>query len=191
MKRITGIAAGIFLLVWSITAAAIGPAPRDPGASLPYVGFGYSQLSVDPDVDDVDVSPTALTGRIGVEDQFLGVEGRGSLGLSTDSDNDVRYELDQMLGAYVRGSWPVHRLVRPYVIGGYTRIKSRVTEDLSGERQRSSISDSGVSAGLGLDVQVASDLVLNLEFMHYIDGDDGRVQALGIGIRSGLSPPSR
>lgn len=188
MKRIAGFAAGLFLLVCGATAMASGP--RDPGASLPYVGIGYSQLRVEPDVDDVDVGPSALTGRIGIEDQFLAVEGRASMGLSTDSDNDVRYELDQMMGAYVRGSWPVHRLVRPYVIGGYTRIKSRLTEDLSGDRERTSISDSGVSAGAGLDIQLGHDLVLNLEFMHYIDGDDGRVQALGIGIRSGLSPPS-
>ena len=132
-----------------------------------------------------------MSARIGMEDQFLGLEARGAMGMSTDTDADVRYELDQLYGGYLRLSWPVHRQVRPYAIGGYTRVRGSVTTDLEGERLRESLADSGFSGGLGLDVQVAGDLALNVELMHYVDSSDSRITGLSLGVRSGLSPPGQ
>ena len=168
-----------------------GLEPLDPGVSQPYVGFGYNRLRVTPDGSEGQPEPEAVSARIGMEDQFLGVEARGAMGMSTDTDEDVRYELDQLYGGYLRLSWPVHRRVRPYAIGGYTRVRGSVTTDLEGDRTRESLSDSGFSGGLGIDVQVAGDLALNLEVMHYVDSSDSRMTGLSLGVRSGLSPPAR
>jgi outer membrane immunogenic protein len=140
----------------------------------------YSEEGID------DASLTAIVGRLGTtfNENFSG-EMRLGFGVGDDtvdvSGVGVDVELDNMFGAYVRGGIPVTESFSPYAIAGFTR--SKLTASVSGFGSESE-SESDVSFGVGADVNVSQNIIINLEYMNYYDKDGAEIAGFSIGIAS-------
>lgn len=147
------------------------------GANLGF--FNYSESGI----DDEAVLQT-LNGRLGLSfNRNFSGEIRVGFGTGDDSvrvlNTDVNVELDNMYGAYARGSVPISEVISPYAVLGYTRGK--VTASASGFGS-TSLSESDVSFGIGVDINIAGDFVLNFEYMNYLDKDGAEISGVSGGV---------
>ena len=94
---------------------------------------------------------------------------------------DADIELDNLFGAYFRGGIPVTGSFFPYAVIGYTR--SKLTAFISSFGSKS---DSGtdLSFGLGADINVSKNIIINVEYMNYFDKDGTEIDGFSIGIAS-------
>lgn len=169
-------ALAFFVLGFSLPALAGGP----------YVGGNYSRMAFDDPERDTDdpVRPDAVTLRVGAEaNEVLGLEARGGLGFESDTRDGVEYDLDHLYGGYLKLSAPLEQ-VRPYVIGGYSRVRATATVDLGPLSGRETDTREGESWGAGMDLALTDDVALNLEYMRYLDKDDLEVSGIALGLRS-------
>lgn len=156
-----------------------------PGAFAqdPYLGLNATFLEYSEDgVDDLDLN--SVIGRVGgYFNPYVGAELRWGYGVNDDSADvagtSASLELDDMYGAYIKGGVPVGDTFYPYAIVGYTEQEVTVR---SGSLGAASDSDSDISYGLGVDVQLGEKIGLNLEYMSFYDKDDVEIQGLSIGI---------
>jgi len=132
-----------------------------------------------------EASLTAVVGRLGTtfNENFSG-EIRLGFGVGDDSvdvfGTDVDVELDNMFGVYVRGGIPVTDSFFPYAIVGYTR--GEVTASALGYSESNSESD--VSFGLGADINLSQNAIINMEYMSYFDKDGTEIDGFSVGIAS-------
>lgn len=130
-----------------------------------------------------DASLNALGGRIGRQfnENFSG-EIRAGFGVGDDSVNvfgtDVDVELNHFFGGYLRGGIPVGPSLYPYAIAGYTRGEAEASVSGVGSVTES---ESDVSYGIGIDIQLSENLDLNIEHMNYLDKDDTEIDGFSAG----------
>lgn len=155
-------------------------------AAGPYVGGNYSRMEFDDPERDTDdpVTPDAVTLRLGAEaNDVVGLEARGGVGFDSATRDGVEYELDHLYGAYLKLSAPLEQ-ARPYIIGGYSRVRATARVDfglLSGSETETR---EGESWGAGVDLGLTDNVALNLEYMRYLDKDDLEVSGIALGLRS-------
>lgn len=131
-----------------------------------------------------DASLNAIFGRIGKKfnENFSG-EIRVGIGIGDDTvdlfGGDVDVELDSLFGVYVRGGIQVAESFYPYAVLGYTR--GELTASVSGFGSASE-SESDISFGVGADVGISEKVILNVEYMNYLDKDGAEIDGFSIGI---------
>jgi hypothetical protein len=136
-----------------------------------YLGVQVSGLDYEEPGLDFQEPATAL--RFGFElfDHFA-FEGHFGAGLHDDTIGGTAYGVDYYTGLYLRGNiflWDPR--ARLYALAGISRAKiSRTAFGLT-----TSTTYTDPSYGVGLEFYGNPRNAINLEFMRYIDGDDGGV----------------
>ncbi|MCG8394814.1 MAG: porin family protein [Pseudomonadales bacterium] len=159
-------------------------------AAGPYIGGNYSQIQYDSQEFDTDtLKIDSATVNAGFEfTDFLALEARGGVGLDEDSQGIADFEMDHLYGGYVKLGAPVGDTLRPYVIGGYTKVKGKVSADGTVAGVNYSFSDTETfedeSYGAGLDFNITDTVGANLEYMRYVDTDDEEISGISVGLRS-------
>ena len=125
------------------------------------------------------VNPTALGIKLGSKfHPNLAAEVRLGIGASSDSVTfeglPVDIEVDNYVGAYLKGLVPLSPVVSVYGLVGYTR--GEITASVLGFS--ASDSDSDVSIGLGIEVDVANNVQLGIEWARLFDGPGYTVNAI-------------
>ena len=110
-----------------------------------------------------------LRGGIGVGDDSLSVPGVGR----------VNVELDRYYGAYLRGGMAATNVIYPYGIVGYNAFKIETSAPSLG---KSSDTESDYAFGLGADITVARDFILNLEYMNYFNKNRNDIEGITLGV---------
>ena len=135
----------------------------------------------------------------------LGVELHGGMGgddnvtLMTTDPTPVAVNgdlgLKQLLGAYLRASYPFNERVSIYGLAGYTRIKAEFEGDANFtagstqlNRDSFSESESGNSYGGGIEFNVFSgvldgNLRLTADYMVYLDKSGSEFEARSVGVK--------
>ncbi|ULQ47665.1 porin family protein [Flagellatimonas centrodinii] len=103
--------------------------------------------------------------------------------------------LDQLVGGYVRASYPVNDRVSLYGLLGYTRVKAEFEGDANFtagstplNRDSFSESESGHSYGGGIEFDVFSSLMdgrlrLTADYMLYLDKSGSEFEARSVGVK--------
>lgn len=152
-----------------------------------YASLGYVFSSVEPRRSNNDASVSALQFSFGGwfnPQQTLAAEGRIALGLGSDTiafDNPAdrrRVELDRYYGAYLRAQFPNTVPVRPYGLFGTTLVETSERSDTAGRTRRYS----DISLGLGVEVDLDSNIFLSLEYLRAVDRNSSEVSNLTVGV---------
>lgn len=122
-----------------------------------------------------------ITGRLSYNvNRFIDVEARLAYG-DSNSDNGVSMGINWLTGAYAKARWEVLERLYVTAIGGYTFADTTA----KGAGWSSSVTDDGISGGLGLDFYADSSSGINVEWMRYLDstlrGADYTLEHIGIG----------
>ena len=107
--------------------------------------------------------------------KFFAVEGRLGFGVQDDTVGAANGEIDYLVGAYVRGGFPLG-IFEPYVIAGATMIDTS-WGFVDGD-------DVGLSYGVGADFKFNEKFGINLEYMYLMDFDGMTAQPAGIDVDS-------
>lgn len=171
MKRVFVIAALLFL---SICSSAF--------ASNSYVGLDYSFVNYEPSgFPDADVGAVSVKGGTYLG-QYWAIEARAGLGVSDDTINasgtEVEFEIDSILGLYLRGEIPLER-VKPFVTIGYSRLEATAT--VLGDSQSDDESD--LSYGFGLDVMISDQVSMGAEYLQLIDKSEIDFSTINLGLK--------
>ncbi|MBZ2190498.1 porin family protein [Alcanivorax sp. JB21] len=159
-------------------------------AAGPYIGANYTQFQFEGEDTDNKLKPEGVTIRGGFEfNDFVGLEARGAMGVRSDERSNalgsVKYDLDHLYGGYLKLSAPVGEHVRPYVVGGYTEARGKVTVSSGvGSASRESDTVSDESYGAGVDLKLSDAVALNVEYMRYLDKSDYDLNGISVGFRS-------
>lgn len=172
-----------------MSAIAIPGMAQEPASGM-YFGAQYATVNIE-NGNGVDTSPTALVFQIGKEiNKNFAIEGRFGMGMGDDSTGafigitpfTVTQEVDTFFGIYAKGIMPASDVVSLYGMVGFTdgTVNTSITDGVI------TISDSGsesdISFGVGVDFDVTKSMALNIEYMNYIDVDNGTLDALSVGI---------
>ena len=155
-----------------------------------YIGVQYSDGYYSEDTLSKNFSPSAYLIRVGrYFSPAFSVEAR--LGREHEKDTkflpeiggglDVSFELDSIMGIYGRGQVYLGDLVSVYGILGASEVEATV-----GARgfpaTNSTDTKSGFSYGAGFDVHIGEKMVINLEYINYLDKDHYDFDAIGLGV---------
>lgn len=178
---------GCVLAIASAMAPTIAMASPVEQGNM-YVGFQFSQLTLDLDDLSDDAEGSAAIGRFGffVADR-VAIEGRLGIGLSDDSVEfdddgfmvDVDVDLDRLQGLYAVGYLPLRQQASLYGLLGYTDARATIT----GSGVSDSEADSGLSYGVGAEFHPSDRFALNLEYTQYLDESDYELSAISAGMR--------
>lgn len=128
----------------------------------------------------------------GQKTTFL-ADGTNELTTKTESSN-ASLKLKYYTGVYLRGTLPVADVIFPYAIIGATHVKmdtditnnSTLVSPTKNESKRdvTSLSGSGTgfSYGVGIDIPMAINFDLNLEYMSYYDKDEISLKGFSAGV---------
>ena len=176
MKKITSAIIGITTLTFSINSfTETGYA----GNNIGIVKYSENDLK--------DASVTSVIGRLGVNfsENFSG-EIRLGTGIQEDTINvsgiDVDFEIDSLIGGYLRGDFKITEAFFPYAVLGYTKVEGTASIGSIG------VSDSGsdVSFGIGADIKITDTITINAEYINYYDeeedGNDIEFSGLSLGL---------
>lgn len=147
--------------------------------------YGGNLAFIDYSEPGIDASVTAIYGRIGTNwnENFSG-ELRVGLGIGDDTvqlfGEDVDIQLNNFIGAYVKGGAQVNEVFYPYAILGLTRGEAEASVPGFSVTE----SETDVSFGLGADFNVSESLTLNLEYMNYYDKDSAELSGFSLGFTS-------
>lgn len=135
-----------------------------------YGGVGVAEVEFKPDRGPT-FRPTAITGFVGKEiNANLAAELRLSAGIGSDSN----VEVDHVFGAYVRGILPLARDVSLYGLLGVSRAKLNFTGG------GGSVTDTGLSYGVGGDVAVGKSVAIGLEWTSLVRPSGYELNALSV-----------
>lgn len=168
-------------IVKSFLVASIISASCAATAADMYAGGGVAVLDAD------EVTLNAVYGRFGAFfNENISAEARLGLGVGDDSTNyegfDVKAELDNYYGIYLRGGIPAGEVFYPYAVLGYTKAKVTATASAFGQSASASESDSDLSYGVGADFAVTESLKINAEYMSYLDKDESELTGFSVGV---------
>lgn len=129
-----------------------------------YVGLNLGALRYDEDGLDT-ITPTAAILRLGVPvSRNLAFEGRAGTGLGSTSTNGYGVTLNSMYAAYVKGSIPLAPTFSLYAVGGVAGV------NLKRDFGVGSTSDTGLSFGVGADINLGGGAGLNIEWTRLPNG---------------------
>lgn len=164
MKTWMMLAGAAGALALSITAAQAQEA-------RPYFGVQYNYVELD---GGGEAKLDAVAGRLGLGfNPYLSAELRLGLGFGSDRVGGTKVELDHYYGGYVRLAMPTTTQLTPYLLGGYTRVKTD-------PQLRSSARDD-FGYGVGVDLSLDHALALNLEYARLLDSSRVDMDALSLG----------
>lgn len=154
------------------------------------MGANYSFLTAEDPAIDLDADAVTIKAGYNFND-ILGVEARYGVGVSDDSGDvqgiDVKYEMDEVYGAYLTATLPNKTMFKPYVLVGYTSVGSEFEITyLSGPNTYTTINDSdsetGVSYGAGLNVNFTENFTGNIEYASLVDEGELTVDGFSLGL---------
>lgn len=168
------------LAVLALTALLATTAQAQTKVHRNYVGGNLAFMNYSKDGVSDDASLNVLVGRLGAFiNRNIAAEMRFGVGLGHDTVSiggyNAKVELNYMVGGYVRGIIPITRSISPYVIGGVTHgdLTTSISDTNSG---------TDLSLGLGVDIAMLQGFGLNFEYMHYLNKNDVKVEALTFGV---------
>ncbi|MDO3722197.1 outer membrane beta-barrel protein [Marinobacter sp. chi1] len=148
------------------------------GGGSVFAGLNYTFVGLDVGSADADVG--TLSGKAGAMlTPFIGFEARAGFGVDDDRVGLFDYSLDNFYGAYGTFQMANESPLTPYAAIGFTRVEI----EADGPLGTSTEDESDVSYGVGLNVDFASYLSGNLEYMRYYDDNDVTVDGLGLGFQ--------
>lgn len=151
-----------------------------------YVGANYTFVTYEQDGlgDELDLG--TFSGKVGARiNPYVSAELRAGVGVADEKANfggvSAKLELDYLVGGYYLFGLPNKTPIYPYIALGYT--KGELTFSATGPGGSLSVSDSGhdVSYGVGANMVITDNVLLNAEYMQYIDKDDYEVSGMSIG----------
>lgn len=147
-----------------------------------YGGINAAFLDYTEDGVSGEASLKAVYGRLGTEfNEHFGGEIRLGVGISDDTVRlgpaRVDVELEHIYGAYLRGGFQVASF-HPYAILGYTRGKMAA----SAAGFSDSETESDASFGIGVDFALQHNLMINAEYMNYLDKSGAEIDGIAIGL---------
>lgn len=154
------------LTLFALTAPAFAQSDFAGGfQSLdPYVGASVGLLRYD-ESGLSSMSPSAIMLRAGIPlTSFLAIEGRLGTGLSSDQSNGASVSVGTFGGAYAKGALALGSDVDVYGVAGIASV------NLRRNFRDGDTTDTGLSAGLGADVNLARQLALNVEWTYLPSG---------------------
>jgi opacity protein-like surface antigen len=161
------------LLSCSLAAQAQYRQTRD------YVGGSFVRSDFEVSGESLDLNVLDL--RLGVDMvKWLHIEGRVGFGLNDKSIGGIEVSINRLLGIYGVFSYPNRSLFRPYLVAGFTYAE---VELLIPGIARGDDSETDVSFGAGIDVQVSDGLDVFLEYMQYIDQDPIEISGIALGLK--------
>jgi len=149
----------VLLLGLSLSANAQYRQHRD------YVGGSFVRGNLN--YSGVDFDLNALDLRLGVDmAKWFHIEGRVAFGVNDKAISGVEVSVNRLLGIHGVFSLPNKTLFRPYVVAGltYGEVDFRLPGFGSADE-----SETDLSFGAGLDVQITDSIDLFAEYMQYID----------------------
>ena len=166
------------------TAMLPGPSIAATDGS-PYLGMQYAITDVIPGNVSDEFNPTTLV-ALGGKSLYrnFAVEGRFAIPLKDDtksvSGTETSVGLFSIAGLYGVGQVKLGNRLGLYALAGLSYVKY----DIKTPRSTNSISDTGVSYGLGADIGTGyGDLAFNIEYMVYLDKSGIEVNALALGFK--------
>ncbi|MEW8026997.1 MAG: outer membrane beta-barrel protein [Candidatus Thiodiazotropha sp.] len=164
MKYLTVVVAGSCLLLSS--AANSEGAVKGAGVEgNRYFGVMVSSPQYKEDDSNTDFRSAGLLARGGMEfNEFLAVEGQFGL-FGEDVVNDRSYQIEYLLSIYARGNLPlIDTRTRLYALAGVTHFSGNVPGF-------SSVDETAIGYGLGLELYADEHNALTLEWLRYAVGD--------------------
>jgi hypothetical protein len=130
-----------------------------------YIGVMVSSPHYKEDDSSANFRSQGLLARGGFEfNPFLAVEGQIGL-FGEDSDGDSDYQIEYLMSIYARGNLPLaNKRTRFYALGGVTRFSGKVPGF-------SSVDETAIGYGLGLELYADEQNALTLEWLRYAVGD--------------------
>ena len=157
------------------------------GASIGFADYEekWQDLDLSDEVIAVDSTLTTVNIRVGKEiSPYFAAEVRLGAGLGHDQidvdgiETIAEMSVREIYGAYIRGGYPVAEGYFPYLVVGYTQ--STFKAELYGLEAKGELG--GVSFGVGLDIDVGSDITANFEYMDYFDTVGVQVTGFTLGV---------
>ena len=157
------------------------------GASIGFADYDekWQDLDLSDEVIAVDSTLTTVNIRVGKEiSPYFAAEVRLGAGLGHDQidvdgiETIAEMSVREIYGAYIRGGYPVAEGYFPYLVVGYTQ--STFKAELYGLEAKGELG--GVSFGVGLDIDVGSDITANFEYMDYFDTVGVQVTGFTLGV---------
>jgi opacity protein-like surface antigen len=162
------------LLVATCAAARDGYDPYGSGGgsyapgyySSAYVGLGLGQLRYSEQGLD-SITPTTGSVFVGARlAQYLAIEGRVGGGLGSANTNGYGLQVRSVFAGYLKGSVPLGSGLSIYGLGGVANV------DLQRDFGLGYTDDTGLSYGLGINLDLASSATLGLEWTHLVSGNN-------------------
>ena len=147
-----------------------------------YLGAIYTAVKVKPD-DGPNIDLGALGIRGGYYfNKYFSAEGRLGFGVSDDTEGGFKVELDNIIGIYAVGHWPLSDQFQLYGLIGYSRIEITGSDPTGSE----SDDDGGLSYGVGAEFDMTNNWSLGVEYTSYLqDGEvfgGNKFDATGLGV---------
>ena len=153
-----------------------------------YIGLQYGMATYEE--SDIELEPITGILRIGRQGEgSFGFEARIGTGLANDkaqlfgtSSTEAEVDIDSIFGGYLLAHIDMTGSASVYGIIGMTMMEATATASLGGFSDSVSYKELAPSFGLGLNVEVWDDILLNTEFISYVSSDDFSVSVFSLGI---------
>jgi len=172
---------GIIMILFTGLFGSIATA--NAASSGTYVGVQYAATSFETDIGNYDVG--MVVGRFGMSVmQNLSVEARFGTGTGDDSVSGTvsgfsfnsTFEIDQIMGLYATGHLPVGNAFKLYGFAGVTQTEFVFSVEVPafpGLNSTTTESDTSLSYGAGVDINIGKAMAINLEYAtYYVDSED-------------------
>ena len=153
-----------------------------------YIGLQYGMTTY----EESDISLEPITGilRIGQQGEgSFGFEARLGTGLAQGkeqlfgtSSTEAEVEIDSIFGAYLLAHIDMTGSASVYGILGMTSMGATATASLGEFSDSVSYKEFAPSFGLGLNYEVLDNILLNTEFISYVNADDFSASVFSLGI---------
>lgn len=198
-KRLIQALAIAFLAVSGVSTAAWDPGAETDQAITPYLAVGASLFNAKasgPDGSSDDFESSGFTARLGVEvveeNFFIETRFAGSLAESGEpvsvdgGDYEIAIYPDRLWGVYAIPRLPVTQSIGVYGVLGYSQVGMAIDrkDAAGGDSTFYLLEDerSAVGYGAGADVAFSHQIGGYIEYMQYLDEDDGKLNALSVGL---------
>jgi len=151
-----------------------------------YLGANYVFLTYEEDGFSEEFDLGALVAKAGARfNPYLAAEVRAGFGVADDSISangaSLELELDYLIGGYILAGIPNETPVYPYIALGMSQGELTASIEAPGISASDSESESDVSYGVGANFKVNDELLINAEYMNYLDKDGAEISGVSLG----------